>query len=62
MGFAYTSLNDQLDNLWKGNGDVKVLSTKNNKFAIISDMHMGDGKKSDDFKLNEVTTVRALNH
>jgi len=42
-------LEKQLDNLWKDKGAVLTLNTKNQKYVIISDMHMGDEGKSDDF-------------
>jgi len=56
------SLNQQLDRLWHEEKDVKTLSTRGNKFVIISDMHMGNGEKADDFKNNEDAVVRAFNH
>lgn len=55
-------LEKQLDNLWKDKGAVLTLNTKNQKYAIISDMHMGDGGKSDDFRINEQATNRALTY
>lgn len=56
------SLNQQLDKLWKEEKDVKVLPTKYKKYVIISDMHMGNGEKADDFKNNEDAVVRAFNY
>lgn len=56
------TLNQQLDKLWKKELDVKTLSTRANKYVIISDMHMGNGKESDDFKHNEDAVVRAFNY
>jgi len=55
-------LEKQLDNLWKEIGAILTLSTQNQKYAIISDMHMGDGGKSDDFRINELATKRALTY
>lgn len=56
------SLNVQLDKLWDEEKDVKTLATRGNKYVIISDMHMGNGEKADDFKNNEDAVVRAFNH
>ncbi len=56
------SLNVQLDKLWDDEKDVLPLSTRGNKYVIISDMHMGNGEKADDFKNNEDAVVRAFNH
>jgi len=56
------SLNQQLDRLWNEEINVKKLSTRRNKYVIISDMHMGNGEKADDFKNNEDAVVRAFNY
>lgn len=56
------SLNQQLDRLWHEKKDVKTLSTKGNKYVIISDMHMGDGGDADDFRGNKNAVVRAFKH
>lgn len=62
MGFDSISLEDQLDNLWKKENDVLTLETKNKKYVVISDMHMGDGGTSDDFRRNEAAVMRALRY
>lgn len=62
MRFDETSLEVQLDNLWANKGSVITLPTRNRRYAIISDLHMGDGRKSDDFKANEQATMNALKH
>lgn len=56
------SLKQQLDDLWAERGQVLNLETRNQKYVLISDMHMGNGGISDDFRHNEDTVVRALNH
>jgi UDP-2,3-diacylglucosamine pyrophosphatase LpxH len=62
MSFDRRSLRAQLNDLWEERGEVLELDLGNNKYVLISDMHMGDGKKSDDFRKNERATVRAFNH
>lgn len=61
MGFDEISLEKQLSDLWD-NEIIKTLPTRNNKYVIISDMHMGNGGKSDDFKENEQATINALTY
>jgi UDP-2,3-diacylglucosamine pyrophosphatase LpxH len=51
----------QLDRLWKDR-TVEVLESKGHKYAIISDMHMGDGGDADDFYNNEPALQNALDH
>lgn len=62
MTIKTKSLKQQLDDLWAGQGQVLNLETQNQKYVLISDMHMGNGGISDDFRYNEDTVVRALNH
>lgn len=62
MGFDKTSLGNQLDNLWNKDENTITLATRNKKYAIISDLHMGNGGESDDFKENEKATVNALKY
>lgn len=62
MGFDEISLEKQLSDLWDNETNIKTLSTRNNKYVIISDMHMGNGGESDDFKENEQATVNALTY
>jgi len=57
-----SELEKQLDNLWNDKGSILTLESKRKKYAIMSDMHMGDGSKSDDFKKNELAVKRALIH
>ena len=51
----------KLTGLWESD-QVKVLDHGNNKFVIVSDLHLGDGKTSDDFVGNEATMLKALRH
>lgn len=62
MAFNETSLETQLDDLWANKGSVTTLPTRNRRFAILSDLHMGNGRKPDDFKENEQATLNALKH
>ena len=51
----------QLSNLWEDT-TINVLETKNNKYAILSDLHFGDGGPADDFRHNIETLKRLLSH
>ncbi|MBC8525880.1 MAG: metallophosphoesterase family protein [Candidatus Cloacimonetes bacterium] len=51
--------NEKLSHLWESE-DIKILDTKNEKYAIFSDLHLGDGGKADDFHHNEETLETAL--
>jgi len=51
----------KLSQLWKRD-DIKVLSTKGKKYVIMSDIHLGDGGRADDFHHNEKTLTAALTH
>ena len=51
----------QLDKLWRDKS-VGVLEAKGNKYAIISDTHIGDGGEADDFYKNEPALLNALDH
>ncbi|UCG25771.1 MAG: metallophosphoesterase family protein [Chloroflexota bacterium] len=51
----------QLDKLWRDRS-VGVLEAKGNKYAIISDLHMGDGGDADDFYKNEPALLNALDY
>lgn len=62
MASNKVSLDKQLDALWNEKGDVLTLPTKNIKYVLMSDMHMGNGEASDDFKDNEVAVNRALEY
>lgn len=50
-----------LDRLWR-DPHTEVLSIQANKYAIFSDIHLGDGKDADDFRKNEKALKRALDH
>lgn len=50
-----------LDRLWR-DPDTRVLNITGNKYAIMSDIHLGDGKDADDFRKNEDALKRALDH
>ncbi|MGB8657326.1 MAG: metallophosphoesterase [Candidatus Zixiibacteriota bacterium] len=51
----------RLAELW-GSEEVPVLDTQAHKYAIISDIHLGDGGGADDFHENEETLLTALDH
>ncbi len=57
MTIKKRSLKEQLDTLWQEEKDVEVLSTRGSKYVIISDMHMGNGSKADDFRHNKDAVV-----
>ncbi len=56
-------MKEKLTQLWK-NPKVKVLKTAGEKYAIMSDSHIGDGGRADDFHVtkNSATLLRALEH
>lgn len=62
MASNSVTLEKQLDDLWKDKGDVLTLPTKNVRYVLMSDMHMGNGDASDDFKDNEGAVNRALKY
>lgn len=49
----------KLTALWKDPG-VKVLDTAGKKYVMMSDIHLGDGGKADDFHENEKVLEKAL--
>jgi UDP-2,3-diacylglucosamine pyrophosphatase LpxH len=51
----------KLSGLWQ-NPKVEVLKTKRRRYAIISDLHLGDGGEADDFSPNEAALLNALEH
>jgi len=53
--------NKKLSALFKS-PDVKELDIEGNKYAIISDVHLGDGRGADDLRQNEETLTTALEH
>ena len=52
---------ERLDNLWQ-DPSVSSYPTKNNRYALFSDIHLGDGKGADDFIRNKNAMVTALEH
>lgn len=59
---ASNELEKQLNKLRQGRGRVATLPTKDHKYLVISDMHLGNGSKSDDFKHNENLTQKVLEY
>lgn len=55
---------NRFNELWDDDGkDSKSLEYgAGHRYAIFSDLHMGDGSGSDNFRQNEQTLVRALKH
>jgi len=53
----------RLNELYKGvdQNIKKLLLNSNTKYALFSDLHLGDGKKADNFVHNEETMIFALN-
>lgn len=51
----------QLSCLWEDD-TITVLETNNYKYAILSDLHFGDGGHADDFRHNIETLKRLLSH
>lgn len=51
----------RLSEIWDDQ-QVKTLETKNERYAIISDTHMGDGGDADDFHNNQNALLNALTH
>ena len=65
MTHELTATNEQLDALWasKAGTNVRTLElTSDTKLALFSDLHMGDGGKSDDMRRNTNAVVAALRH
>jgi UDP-2,3-diacylglucosamine pyrophosphatase LpxH len=51
----------KLSTLWQ-DPDVKRMDIGSNRYAIISDIHLGDGGLADDFLSNEPALLNALDH
>ena len=49
----------RLTALWEDE-TIRALPVRRRKYAIVSDLHLGDGGKADDFKRNEAALRRAL--
>lgn len=52
---------DKLSALWQDTR-VPVLETSGRKYAILSDIHLGNGKEADDFHRNEKVLLGALDY
>jgi UDP-2,3-diacylglucosamine pyrophosphatase LpxH len=52
---------ERLSALWLED-EVRTLETKGKKYAILSDIHLGDGGDADDFHGNEPVLLAALDH
>lgn len=61
ISISADNIDSRLSELWNDN-NTKVLDTKNRKYAIISDLHIGNGGSTDKFKNNEEVVIRALDH
>ncbi|MBN1254476.1 MAG: metallophosphoesterase family protein [Deltaproteobacteria bacterium] len=61
MSHDRTATHKQLSNLWRRN-DITILATKDKKYAIISDIHLGNGGRADDARHNEGVIITALRH
>lgn len=51
----------RLSEIWDDQ-QVKILNTKNKRYVIISDTHMGDGGDADDFHNNQHALLNALTY
>jgi UDP-2,3-diacylglucosamine pyrophosphatase LpxH len=51
----------KLSALWQ-RADVPLCATRGERYAILSDMHLGDGGRADDARSNEKTIVAALRY
>ncbi len=51
----------QLSRLWKDES-ILTLSTRNNNYVILSDLHFGDGGPADDFHHNKEAMIRLLTY
>ncbi len=54
-------LHKRLSNLWES-PETETLDTSGQKYAVISDMHLGNKSKADDFAHNQEITRNALIH
>jgi len=51
----------RLSELWN-RSDIPVLETKDTKYALLSDIHLGNGGNADDFVNNENALLKALDY
>ena len=61
MGQDRAATHSRLTELWK-HPEVRRLSITAKKYIILSDLHLGDKGKADDFRDNESALLRALAH
>lgn len=61
MGQDVNLTNQRLGGLWDEK-TIPVLETKEDKYFLFSDVHLGDGTKADDFHKNEKTLETALKY
>ncbi len=54
-------IHTQLSSLWDDD-NIRVLEIENQKYAIISDLHMGNGSEADDFHKNKPALLNALDY
>lgn len=63
MSINTETIINRLNELIKDNSKTKKLPLgKNNKYAVFSDLHLGDGGNADNFSRNEETLSYALNY
>lgn len=55
------SLEYKLNELWDDE-NTRILPTKNKRYALISDLHIGNGGSTDKFKYNESVLINALDY
>lgn len=51
----------KLSELWRDEG-IPVLEISGNKYAIFSDIHLGNGNSADDLRFNKQALMRAFNY
>lgn len=61
MGQDRKLTNEKLSKIWESD-EVPVLETSEEKYVIISDIHIGNGSKADDFRNNVGVLKNALDH
>lgn len=61
MGQDKKLTKERLDELWAAD-DIRVLNAQSGRFVIMSDLHLGDGGRADDFRKNQQALLNALDH
>jgi UDP-2,3-diacylglucosamine pyrophosphatase LpxH len=61
MGQDRNATHKRLNELWKDQS-VKTLPIDRKKYFLVSDLHLGNQEKADDFRKNEQGLIRALDH